>query len=127
MSADSALVDRIRAMQLDPNHRTSMARFDDGPELYPPVSADLLEESERRIGFLLPPFLRTLYLDVGNGGFGPGYGLWGLQGGYPAPGIPESDTVESYLQTEKRVRPVRRWIVICDWGCCNYSAIDCAF
>jgi hypothetical protein len=39
------------------------------------------------LGFPLPPLLRELYTQVGNGGFGPGYGIFGLEGGYIDPDI----------------------------------------
>jgi hypothetical protein len=39
------------------------------------VSARELAEEESRLGFRLPPVLRELYLQIGNGGFGPGGGL----------------------------------------------------
>jgi hypothetical protein len=44
--------------------------------------------------------LRTLLLEVGNGGFGPGYGLWGLTGGYPTTlpmAMPDSNIVDSFV------------------------------
>jgi len=34
------------------------------------------------MGFPYPPLLRTLYLRLANGGFGPAYGLVGAFGGY---------------------------------------------
>jgi len=40
---------------------------------------------ESRLGFGLPPLLRELYTQVGNGGFGPGYGILGLEGGFADP------------------------------------------
>ncbi len=52
-----------------------------GIKPFPPAALSAVLEAERTIGFQLPPFLRSLYLDVGNGGFGPSYGLLGLVGG----------------------------------------------
>jgi hypothetical protein len=37
--------------------------------------------AEGRLGFLLPALLREIYSEVGNGGFGPFYGLLGLPRG----------------------------------------------
>lgn len=42
-----------------------------------------LRESEQTLGFALPLLLRLLYLQIANGGFGPGYGLFGIFGGFP--------------------------------------------
>src|SRR4051812_39372369 len=47
----------------------------------PIVSEDAWRETEAAIGFCLPPLLFTLFRNVGNGGFGPGYGLRGALGG----------------------------------------------
>jgi hypothetical protein len=45
-----------------------------GQSLPPPASPRELAQSEERIGFNLPPLLRSLYSEIANGGFGPGYG-----------------------------------------------------
>jgi hypothetical protein len=38
----------------------------------------LIDESERILGFEVPLLLKLLCLQIGNGGFGPGYGLLDL-------------------------------------------------
>lgn len=48
-----------------------------------PASPDVIAADERYLGFALPPLLKRLYREIGNGGFGPGYGLIGLTGGVP--------------------------------------------
>jgi hypothetical protein len=50
---------------------------------YAPVSEATVRAAEQRMGYRLPPFLRWLYTQVGNGGFGPGKGftLMGIDGG----------------------------------------------
>ncbi len=76
-------IDRVRARIKDPSLTTSSARFSRGRvRVFPPVSALVLEASEARLEFRLPPLLRGLYTQVANGGFGPGYGILGLEGGY---------------------------------------------
>jgi hypothetical protein len=53
-----------------------------GPEsstLRPPPSEAALVSAEARLGFALPPPLRQLYAEVGDGGFGPGGGLLSLK------------------------------------------------
>jgi SMI1/KNR4 family protein SUKH-1 len=128
------LLDQIRSLRLDATRRTSMAKFGNAPELYPPVSVQTLTESERRLKFRFPELLRTLYLEIGNGGFGPGYGLWGLPGGHPT-SLPmaanESNIVDSYLEAleiceEEGLGRMGQLLMICDWGCCNGSGIDCS-
>jgi hypothetical protein len=82
----STTIERVRARINDPKLKTSITRYGARPvELFPPVHAAILEASEERLGFRLPPLLRDLYIDVANGGFGPGYGVFGLEGGYADP------------------------------------------
>src|SRR5258708_27179168 len=42
---------------------------------YPPATEEQLLATEEALGFPLPPALRALYLQVANGGFGPGYDI----------------------------------------------------
>jgi hypothetical protein len=49
---------------------------------YPPASEQQLNETEQQLGFNLPLLLRLLYAQVANGGFGPGYGIYGVIGGF---------------------------------------------
>ncbi|MCI0642237.1 MAG: SMI1/KNR4 family protein [Gemmataceae bacterium] len=58
--------------------RTSGQATTDGPPFdiaNAPISIEALEKGEQQLGFQLPVLLRRLYTEVGNGGFGPGYGL----------------------------------------------------
>src|SRR3954464_14202084 len=41
------------------------------------ASHDAVAEAEAALAHPLTPLLRRLYLEVGNGGFGPGYGVLG--------------------------------------------------
>ena len=41
-----------------------------------------MKQAERALGHPLPPLLRAIYLKLGNGGFGPGYGILGIGDGY---------------------------------------------
>jgi hypothetical protein len=44
----------------------------------PPASEQVVEAAERELGFVLPPALRQLYLEVADGGIGPGGGVFSL-------------------------------------------------
>ncbi len=46
--------------------------------VFPSVSKEQIREAEGSLDFPLPPFLRYLYTDIANGGFGPGMGLYGI-------------------------------------------------
>lgn len=97
----------------------------------PPVMPDDVIFAEKLLGFALPPFLKRVYLEVGNGGFGPGYGLAPLL----TPTLfPDEDLDEfpSLVHTTLEFRGYKdkKWpetlLYICDWGCNIYSSIDCA-
>jgi len=47
-----------------------------------PARPDALAAAEERLGVVLPPLLRRCYLEVANGGFGPGSGIVGVRGGW---------------------------------------------
>jgi SMI1 / KNR4 family (SUKH-1) len=88
-----------------------------------------LENDEAQLGFRVPPLLKRLYLEIGNGGFGPGYGLIGMTGGEP------DDTgktaPESYLELRSAQieEPGFCWprslLPICHWGCAILSCVSC--
>jgi hypothetical protein len=44
----------------------------------PPAGDPDVTEAEARLGFTLPPALRQFYLEVADGGVGPGVGVYGL-------------------------------------------------
>ena len=99
--------------------------------LYPPATAEQIARTETLLGFALPPLLRDLYREVANGGFGPGYGLIGVEGGAPAyEGTRDTNIVflyKSFLHTPTRNEPwSAKLLPICHWGCDYYSYLDCA-
>lgn len=89
-----------------------------------------MRHAENDLGFTLPTGVCQLYTEVANGGFGPGYGIIGLHGGYL------SDTGNDVLNEYKAFRtrnpgdPTYHWpdtvLPICHWGCGIYSCVDCA-
>lgn len=91
--------------------------------------AAAVEEAESIIGYHFPPLLRRLYLEVGNGGFGPGYGILGLSGGH------RDDIHRGALDLYRSAhdRSSAHWsslpaslLPICSWGCGIYSFVDCS-
>ena len=91
----------------------------------PPATEAQVATAEERLGFRLPDLLRQVYQEVGNGGFGPGRGLFGLP---PA----RADTPESVVGRYTRLRQARAtspWpaglIPICEWGSGIASCLDC--
>ena len=82
---------------------------------------------ERDLGFEFPSLLKRLYSEIGNGGFGPGYGLIGLSKGVPD----DLGKTAPEIYRQFRTRDTNwNWPVgllpICHWGCAILSCIDCA-
>jgi hypothetical protein len=104
------------------------------PRAYPPIESDRLAEVERHHGFRLPAVLRTIYTNLGNGGWAIGPGIMGIdcRCNPRRAGADElrddSDDAIAMMQvlgrralkdgTTKRVMP------FCDWGCNQWSCVD---
>jgi hypothetical protein len=63
-----------------------------------PADTATLDRAERELGFVLPPTLRRIYAEVGNGGFGPESGL-----------LPIERVVADYRELEASVPVGRSW------------------
>lgn len=109
---------------------------------WPPVTERELVQAETLLGFRLPALLRRIYREVGNGGFGPGYGLLPLHKIPPGAGPDPTSLVAEYqgmrsfsqkdLDThyaQEKVKPAL-WpqgvLILCDWGCNINSCLDCS-
>ncbi|HEY2511785.1 MAG TPA: SMI1/KNR4 family protein [Polyangiaceae bacterium] len=108
-----------------------------------PATAAEIGETERQLGFPLPPLLRDLYTQVANGGFGPGYGLLGAVGGAPddwaaniaeayrqdrdlSPRLEESDAEpgsDAWFEPYYDEWP-GRVLRLVHWGCAIWSCLD---
>ena len=96
----------------------------------PPVTAADVDAAEAALGFAIPPLLRRLYTEVGNGRWGPVYGLDAL----PDSGSPptENDMVGFYLACTAPERaleaPAVQWprglVRIIDLGCVAFEVCD---
>ncbi|WP_406172693.1 SMI1/KNR4 family protein [Streptomyces sp. NBC_00996] len=98
------------------------------PSLPEPVDAAALSRAEAALGFALPPLLAALYLRIGDGGFGPEYGLLPLLDGPPSG---EPAVVPQYLANRESGRKDPDWpwpegiLPISHWGCGMYACVDC--
>jgi hypothetical protein len=113
---------------------------------YPPATEQQLLAAETALGFSLPPSLRTLYTQVANGGFGPGFGIVGVLGGFASTGL-GGTIVDAYHALNVEISlvdyrqykqesgkhlifelPLTDWdsslLPLCDWGCLNTSFMD---
>jgi hypothetical protein len=124
------LVSRIRARATHPDTVHDMAQgLSPAPRVYPQATPEQIAAEEQALGFRLPALYRRILTEIGNGGFGPGYGLLGVQGGYP--GFSEGSLSAFYVRCRREgpegdgaawpeyVPP------ICTWGCGIYSCLDC--
>jgi hypothetical protein len=116
------LIDRLRS-----SSPRDVGPYSRSVALYPPAAQEVIARAEAHIGFQFPPLLRRLYLEVGNGGFGPGYGLFGVEGGHPAGVAKDEQTIDALYLT---LRGDPEWwpeklLPICDWGCAIWSCLDC--
>jgi hypothetical protein len=124
------LVSRIRARASNPDTIHDMAQgLSPAPRVFPPATQEQIAAAEQSLGFDLPALYKRILAEVGNGGFGPGYGLLGVQGGYP--GFSEGSLSDFYAHC-RRQGPEgdgAAWpslvLPVCTWGCGIYSCLDC--
>jgi len=102
-----------------------LGRLEPPPPLTP-ATPEQVADAERRLKVALPPLLKRLYLEVGNGGFGPLSGIPGVEGGKEGS---DGDLVEAneFMAEEPGLVP---WIpagVLCffNWGGPIWSMLDC--
>lgn len=84
----------------------------------PALTAEELAEAEARLGFPLPPLLRALYTQVGDGGYGPGRGLERLAGG--------EWSLVAHIEAIRRPEWPGQFIPLIAWGCLYRSWVDCS-
>ncbi len=133
---DDQLIEQLkRAMKTGvyPTHEYSWH----APVVAPPASHADFVEAEAHLGFALSPFLQRLYCEVGNGGFGPGYGLFPMDTGssdldsivtaYAAMrAMTQQDIAENWAdEDDKPSLWPARVLMVCDWGCNIYSLVNC--
>lgn len=104
--------------------------------------------AEDKIGFRFPRLLRALYLEIGNGGFGPGYGLrplftlrrFGRDGEstdygvislyldmYEASRASDIRDDDGSDNSSARIVPWPAMLLpIVEWGCAISSCVDCS-
>lgn len=113
--------------------RLSSTRLDDPTSrrrAFEPASAQAIAEAEQSLDFALPPVLKQVLLEVGNGGFGPGHGLLGVRGG--ATDEHGNSMLDLYdgLSATNPDDPGWKWperlVPLCPWGDSTYSCIDCS-
>ena len=88
------------------------------------ASPEDMQEAEALVGMPLPALLCRLYLEVSNGGFGPGYGVLGLEHGHRDAGRTAVDLYK--IRAERWPTSPPSLFPLCHWGCGIYSLVDCS-
>jgi hypothetical protein len=88
---------------------------------FPVVETAGITFAEELFGFALPQILRRAYREIGNGGFGPGP-IIGLPGGYESGW---GDLIQTWEELQRDEAYEEGWLPIIDWGCAQFSIIDC--
>jgi hypothetical protein len=96
----------------------------DKPALRPPAPPDAISAAETALGFGLPALLRRIYTEVADGGIGPACGLFPIASRYT-----EAGQDETVVDVRNKLAGDPRWpsqlVPMCDWGCANWSCLDC--
>lgn len=133
---EDELVRRVCERSRNPRLATSAGGWGCGwenlAETFPPAPESVVQEALVRFGFPLPRLLVRLWSEVANGGIGPGYGIFGLEGGLTDDGLdlPLPDLYLMYRDEPYWIELIgahsaSKTFPICDWGCCTGSAMDC--
>ncbi len=123
------LIQQLKRRTADPLRASDNAVY--GPpdfRVRPPASSGQVRSAEQLLGFDFPPLLKVLYTEVGNGGYGPGYGVFKLPTAEPEIG----DLVEQYWYMSGKDNPATDWrwpaklLPLFSHGCGIYECLDCA-
>jgi hypothetical protein len=119
---DDAILERVAARAANALRRNDM----DSPPTYPPpISREAMAKVERELGFALPPLLRRVYTEIGDGWFGPGCGLQGAVSGHFHEDEDKRQTLaEAYHGNHKNEWP-DGLVPLAHWGCGIFSCVDC--
>lgn len=125
---DTQIINAVRFRVLNPRRRTDQSDISE-TEVAPVASPNQIREVERSLGFPLPALFKKLLQEVGNGGYGPGYGLLGTPGGFTDDQGDSFVSLYEVFTSKDPDDPAWDWptgfVPICHWGCAIYSCVDC--
>jgi hypothetical protein len=118
--------------EMSSNNLTAMVRerlAAEGQQPAPVVDDSAWQQTEDVLGFTLPPLLHSLFREIGNGGFGPGYGLRGALGGTRDDNGWDLVSYYRICLDPNPDQPSWVWpkglVGLNDWGCGIVSCVDC--
>ncbi|MCO7225938.1 SMI1/KNR4 family protein [Pleionea sp. CnH1-48] len=127
-SLSNFLIERIRERCKDLANSNEGEDFNGLAKIFPVASPSDILELERDLGFDIPHFYATLLTEVGNGGFGPGYGLAGTKVGAKSEDYYIAELYH-YFREKPDDDPGWSWpeklIPAAHLGCGMYWCIDC--
>jgi len=89
----------------------------------PPLTQDDICRAELIMGVRLPDILKLLYTEIGNGGFGPGFGLLPL--------VFDGESARTVVRCYSQYTCENGWhhsmIPFSSWGCGIFSCVDSDF
>lgn len=124
----NTLFEKIKNKALNPKTQIDMGEFSKNT-IPSKVSLEQLENVEQKLGFQLPEILKQCYTEIGNGHFGPGYGLLPL---FPQKKNYNGTDEENILAFNEEFTKCEFdfWTPSCiplvHWGCGIYSFMDLA-
>ena len=127
-ASDQGLIQRLHERNADRERATDGGMHP--RKLTPPAAIKTLHSVELEIGFKLPELLRTIYLSVGNGGFGPQYGIVGTRGGSKLDRRTLETRYKGMIKLEAE-NSLWRWpkglLPLASYGCGMWSCVDCEY
>jgi hypothetical protein len=82
-----------------------------------------VQRAEVLVGAAVPGLLRRLHLEVSNGGFGPGYGVLGVDDGFRDD--MRRTAVDILTRRGNWPGMPDHLLPVCHWGCAIYSFVHC--
>ena len=112
------LIDSVKRRAQDPRTRTDRADAHP-PELGGTLPEGVIAAMERELSLEFPETLRRLYAEVGDGGFGPGYGFLRMS---TATALDEETVADLYQSLHGPDLSDSSWhwpdglLLVCEWG-----------
>lgn len=122
------ILDRLKMQAARSGQRSEVPKqlswYNPGPPLRHTATSEQILQAERELGFSLPPLLVRIYLEIGNGGYQLGPGIYGI--GNFADSTDCQDAVTITREMANEFVWWKDYMVIADQGCSMYSCIDCS-
>jgi len=120
MNKDDELLAHLQEKISDAATRTDITS-EPSPSARPPATPGVIAATEASLGSPLHPFLKRVYAEVADGGFGPGYGLLSLE---PIEAGPDQRSLLSVYKDFRAGGWPESLLPLWDWGGAAWSCLD---